>query len=112
MLQKMLNSVMVCEIQSGWEEVHQANAHIAEVALAQLAGRKQECIVAITTMKNRTAMIFLGKVVGSPEKSFQKVSFKPVCLCTSLVTSCSPALYENRQACLLVCELVVVWVRG
>ena len=25
-------------------------------------------------------MIFLGQVVGSPEQSFQKVSFKPVCL--------------------------------
>ena len=71
---------LVWEIQSGWEEVHQANAHTAEVALAQLAGRKQECIVAIITMKNRTAMIFLDKVVGSPEQSFQKVSFKPVCL--------------------------------
>ena len=63
--------VLICEIQSGWETTDFANAHTAEVALAQLTIRKLEAITAITFMKNRSAMIFFGRAIGS-EQGYKK----------------------------------------
>ena len=72
--------VMVCEIQSGSEAKCLANAHTAEVSVAQLPGRKLEGIAAITVMKNKTVMIFVGRVLGLPEQGYQCISFKPAVL--------------------------------
>ena len=47
--------VLVCEVQSSPENLHEANIHTAEVAIAQLTTKRLQGVVAITMGKNRSA---------------------------------------------------------
>ena len=70
----------MCEIQSSPENLHDANAHTAEVAISQLTTKGLQGVVAITMGKNRSAMIFAARAVGTTHNSYYQVSFKPVTL--------------------------------
>ena len=70
--------VLVREIQISPENLHEANIHTAEVAIAQLTTKRLQGVVAITMGKNRLAMIFAGRAVGTTHNGYYQVSFKPV----------------------------------
>ena len=65
----------MCEIQSGWETTDLANAHTAEVALARLVIRKLNAITAITFMKKRSAMIYIGRAMEG-EQGYKPASLE------------------------------------
>ena len=66
---------LMCEIQSGWETTDLANAHTAEVVLARLVIRKLNAITAITFMKNRSAMIYIGRAMEG-EQGYKPASLE------------------------------------